>query len=63
VKESFPRQAIKGFIHPDNASALSLAHEMGATLHAEVPLFDFGPHVQVSFFNPRALASSEVSRC
>jgi RimJ/RimL family protein N-acetyltransferase len=55
VKESFPDEEIKGFIHPDNALALSLANAMGATLHTEVPLFDFGPHVQVSFFNPEPL--------
>jgi RimJ/RimL family protein N-acetyltransferase len=53
VKRAFVGEEVMGFIHPENARALSLARSIGATLQGEVPLFEFGLHVQVSFFAPQ----------
>ena len=60
VRSSFPAEAIRGFIHPENARALGLARMIGATAHGEVPLFEFGLHVEVSFFEPPSLPRAEV---
>jgi RimJ/RimL family protein N-acetyltransferase len=49
VKKCFPGEAVQGFIHPQNSPALGLARTIGARLQGEVPLLEFGSHVQVSF--------------
>jgi RimJ/RimL family protein N-acetyltransferase len=49
MRSSFGDEVITGFIHPLNGAALRLAGELGATLHEEAPIFDYGPHIRVSY--------------
>lgn len=57
VKGAFSGEMITGFIHPENHQALSLARALGATLQGVEPLFDFGPHRRVLFFDPSSSRS------
>ena len=49
AQAAFPREPMTSFIHPQNAASLTLARGLGGTLHGIEPLFDFGPHVRVSY--------------
>jgi RimJ/RimL family protein N-acetyltransferase len=53
MRSSFNDEVITGFIHPSNGAALRLAGELGATLHEEARLFNYGPHIRVSYAGSR----------
>jgi RimJ/RimL family protein N-acetyltransferase len=54
VNTVFPQESVTSFIHPKNLPALALAGELGGMPQGEEPLFDFGPHVRVSYRNSQA---------
>jgi len=58
MRHAFYSEAITGFIHPSNRAALALARQLDGTLHEEAPLFQYGPHIRVSYPGSRRVSSA-----